>query len=388
MSDVLYGLQAAHTTNDARGEPLLVVHRDVSPQNVLVGVDGVARVLDFGVAKALGRMQTTRDGQVKGKLGYMAPEQLDGRVTLKTDIYAASVVLWEMLAGRRLYLSDEPGEIIKKIVQGQLSPPSEVRRDIPPALDAVVMRGLALDPERRFESAGEMADTLRRVVAEASPSDVGTWVQSLARKELASRTERIAQIESGRPWTRSFPESGSMRALTSGKSEASRGREPGQATGSMSFGAPQAEDVPTAVDGPTSRVAPERARSAWGMVLVAAVAAIALVGALAAVHRARRDAAPSVAPPLEATAAEGPRASAAPFPAEPPAATDVTASLPVPPPVAPSATVSAGTTASVPPRPRYQSPKPPKANKPDCNPAYREVVIGSKVRRVPKVECL
>ena len=94
----LHGLHAAHEAKNERGEPLGIVHRDVSPQNVLVGVDGVARVLDFGVAKARGRMQTTREGQLKGKLAYMAPEQLRGQpATQQSDVYAAAVVLWEAL---------------------------------------------------------------------------------------------------------------------------------------------------------------------------------------------------------------------------------------------------------------------------------------------------
>src|SRR5580693_1163797 len=107
MSGVLQGLHAAHEARSERGEPLGIVHRDVSPQNILVGTDGLARVLDFGVAKAAGRLQTTRDGQLKGKLSYMAPEQLRSEaVTRNADTYAASVVLWEVLTGERLFASD------------------------------------------------------------------------------------------------------------------------------------------------------------------------------------------------------------------------------------------------------------------------------------------
>ncbi|MCL2447368.1 MAG: serine/threonine protein kinase, partial [Polyangiaceae bacterium] len=107
MNDVLQGLHAAHEARDERGVPLHIVHRDVTPQNILVGADGVARLLDFGVAKAAGRAQTTQDGQIKGKLAYMAPEQLmSAGVTRETDLYAASVVLWEMLAGERLFTGE------------------------------------------------------------------------------------------------------------------------------------------------------------------------------------------------------------------------------------------------------------------------------------------
>src|ERR1019366_7046955 len=102
VGGMLQGLHAAHEARNDRGEPLELVHRDVSPQNVLVGIDGIARLLYFGVAKAAGRLQTTREGQLKGKLAYMAPEQVHGAaLTRRADIYGASVVLWEVLTGRR-----------------------------------------------------------------------------------------------------------------------------------------------------------------------------------------------------------------------------------------------------------------------------------------------
>src|SRR5689334_7609894 len=107
LAGALHGLHAAHEAKDEQGQPLEIVHRDVSPQNILIGTDGVPRVLDFGVAKAAGRLQTTREGQIKGKISYMAPEQLHGgRVTRQTDIYAAAVLLWETLTGQRLYEGD------------------------------------------------------------------------------------------------------------------------------------------------------------------------------------------------------------------------------------------------------------------------------------------
>src|SRR5258708_3975182 len=98
LAGALHGLQAAHDAKDEHGAPLGIVHRDVSPHNVLVGVDGVSRVLDFGVAKAAGRLQSTRQGQLKGKVAYMAPEQVRGAaVDRQTDVYSAAVVLWETL---------------------------------------------------------------------------------------------------------------------------------------------------------------------------------------------------------------------------------------------------------------------------------------------------
>ena len=127
LAGVLHGLHAAHEAKSERGEPLNIVHRDVSPQNILVGVDGIARVLDFGVAKAVGRIATTREGQIKGKLAYMAPEQLSGDNSRQSDIYAAAVVLWEVLTGERLFQADNPGELLNLVLHRKVPAPSEHR---------------------------------------------------------------------------------------------------------------------------------------------------------------------------------------------------------------------------------------------------------------------
>src|SRR5690606_20581681 len=108
---VLEGLHAAHEARDDTGEPLAIVHRDVSPHNVLVGVDGVARVFDFGVAKAAINTQETREGVVKGKVTYMAPEQVWGAADRRADLYAAGVILWELIAGRRRHAGERNDEL-------------------------------------------------------------------------------------------------------------------------------------------------------------------------------------------------------------------------------------------------------------------------------------
>ena len=163
MVGALHGLHAAHEATDERGVGLEVVHRDVSPQNVMVGVDGVSRVLDFGVAKALGRLQTTHQGQVKGKVAYMAPEQLRAqRVDRRTDVYAASVVLWEVLTGRRLFVSHSPGETMARVLEQTVDPPSKHAKGIAVALDEIVLRGLRRDPSQRFATAEEMAEMIKR----------------------------------------------------------------------------------------------------------------------------------------------------------------------------------------------------------------------------------
>ncbi len=200
MSGVLHGLHAAHEAKSEQGQSLNIVHRDVSPQNVLVGVDGVARVFDFGVAKAIGRVQTTREGQIKGKIAYMPPEQLEGAgVTRQVDVYAAAVVTWETLTGQRLFSGDHEGALVTSILTNSVKPPSKVAPHVPPAFDRVVMRGLERDPARRYATAREMALDLERCVGIASPSQVGEWVESLARDELAKRAAHMARIEGVTP---------------------------------------------------------------------------------------------------------------------------------------------------------------------------------------------
>ena len=197
MSSVLHGLHAAHQAKDEHGRELGIVHRDVSPQNILVGSDGTSRVLDFGVAKAAGRMQTTRDGQVKGKIAYMPPEQLSGgSISRQSDIYAASVVLWEALCGRRLFDGETEAIVLVRAIEGKIEAPSTTNPELSSAIDGVVMRGLAREPSSRFATAREMALAIEQIIGLASPYEVGEWVEQVASSELARRAQSIADIES------------------------------------------------------------------------------------------------------------------------------------------------------------------------------------------------
>ncbi len=193
---ILHGLHAAHEATTEAGAPLGLVHRDVSPQNVMVGQDGIARVVDFGVAKAAGRLQTTRDGKVKGKSGYVAPEQLRGRgVDRRADVYAAAVVLWETLTGHRLFVADSSAEVMRQVLTAEVAPPSAYRDGISPALDALVLRGLCRDPEARFATSLELALALEGVIAQPSPRDIGQWLESAAGEVLDARAALVAAIE-------------------------------------------------------------------------------------------------------------------------------------------------------------------------------------------------
>ncbi len=196
MVGVLHGLHAAHEARDEQGDPLRIVHRDVSPHNILVGTDGAAHVIDFGVAKARGRMQVTQQGQIKGKLSYMPAEQLLGHgLDHRADIFAASIVLWEALTGQRLFQGTDDGEIYAKVLLGHVDPPSLHAPGLAAAVDAIVLRGLARDREQRYPTARDMALAIESAMPLAPPSQVGTWVEGLVGEALAERTEQIADIE-------------------------------------------------------------------------------------------------------------------------------------------------------------------------------------------------
>jgi len=197
MAGALHGLHAAHEARTEDGTPLGIVHRDFTPQNVLVGTDGVARVADFGIAKAAVRLQHTREGQLKGKLAYMAPEQLGANAApdRRTDIFSAGVVLWEMLARQRLFEGENDGQIVMKILTGAVDPPSDHVRGLDPAWDAIVERALALSPDRRYPTARAMAEAIEATFSPAPPSEVGAWVSTSAAAALGVRAGWVAEIE-------------------------------------------------------------------------------------------------------------------------------------------------------------------------------------------------
>jgi serine/threonine-protein kinase len=196
VRDMLMGLHAAHDAKDERGTALGIVHRDVSPQNTIVGVDGTTRLLDFGIAKARGRSQVTREGQVKGKLAYMAPEQFLGReMTRSVDIFSAAVVLWEALVGKRLFYGANEGHVVHRILEGRIEPPSAVLATLDPRFDAIVLRGLAREPEGRYATARDFAQALTSAGELADPTEIGEWVSRVAHESLAWRSERVAEVE-------------------------------------------------------------------------------------------------------------------------------------------------------------------------------------------------
>jgi eukaryotic-like serine/threonine-protein kinase len=201
-TEFLEGLYAAHEARAEDGTTLGIVHRDVSPQNVVVGADGVSRVLDFGIAKAAGSVSVTQEGQIKGKLAYMAPEQLQGRSSPQSDIYSAGVVLWEMLTGRMLFRGANDGQTLNNILRGDVEPPSKF--GTPPELDAVVARALSRDPGARFETARQMSSQLSALVRPAEVSMVGDWVLRLAGEALEEQRDLVSKVETIRSGSNSL----------------------------------------------------------------------------------------------------------------------------------------------------------------------------------------
>lgn len=310
----LHGLHAAHEARNEKGEPLHLVHRDISPQNLLVGQDGIVRVLDFGIAKALGRSAQTRDGVIKGKPAYMAPEQLQAADVNRTvDVYAVAVVLWEMLTGQRLFKGDNDFVVIDQVLTAPILPPSEFTPAVPPALDAIVLRGLARDPAQRFESARAMAIALEESLPLATSSQISTWVERVAGQALTDRTQRVLSIES----LQTSPATETLVELPAAS--------------------PEPVSALRAVVTPVEAVVtPERRRGRWA---VLAVAAVVLVVALVLGLRSAPSPESSSALAFSgaSSAALPPSASVAPpAPVEVPAsAAAATTSAPVEPPRAP-----------------------------------------------------
>jgi serine/threonine-protein kinase len=195
ICDVLHGLHAAHEAKDRRGNPLEIVHRDVSPQNVIVGEDGVARVLDFGIAKAADSVHFTRAGTIRGKAAYMAPEQISGSgETRHTDLFAVGVMLWELLTTERLFAGSARADIARRL-SAEIPLPSARNAAVPPALDAVVMTALASDPEQRFADAQQMASALETACPAGGRAQVVEWVRTHAAPRLEERAALTARLE-------------------------------------------------------------------------------------------------------------------------------------------------------------------------------------------------
>jgi serine/threonine-protein kinase len=199
VADTLSGLHAAHEVVDMRGVRLELVHRDVSPQNILVAVDGSTRLIDFGVAKARHRITQTRSGSLKGKYAYMAPEQLKGlSVERRADIFSTGAVLLEVLTGKAIFRGETEFDTMRMIVEEPIPNPSTMVPGVPPELDAVVQRSLDRDPNRRFQSAAEMLEHLEAAMRPASSREVAAFADEHCGKRLRWRRDALRAVIDGR----------------------------------------------------------------------------------------------------------------------------------------------------------------------------------------------
>ena len=195
LLDACAGLHAAHELTDDDGKPLGIVHRDVSPHNILVGVDGVCRITDFGIAKSSGHTGSagrTSTGALKGKVSYMAPEYIEhGQIDARSDVFSLGIVAWEALTRQRLFRGATEIESLKLVLTGDVPNPSEIAPWLGRALDKVILKALARDPALRFASASELGEALEQAARRddliATASQVGKHVRAAAGEALSSR---------------------------------------------------------------------------------------------------------------------------------------------------------------------------------------------------------
>ena len=391
LLDTLAGLHAAHEMRDDHGEPLQIVHRDVSPQNILVGVDGVARVVDFGVARAASRLSTTRSGQLKGKLAYMAPEQArGGTIDRRADLFACGIVLWEALATKRLFKGDGEAETLNRVLYDPIVAPSTVRPDVPKGLEEICMKALSRDVDQRYATAQDFGDALEKAAraldSVGSVRDVAECLQDVIGVDLSQQRDAVrAWLARSEPSENTGPRTGPRskpvldstvtRVEGASKSEpSSSGRARG--AGERASTPPEKVSsvssavilVPSSVGpSPAGAAPPSRARTG-GRIVLTVLAAIVLmgVGAWGAKSLGGRGAAaggiPTSAPSAAAAVPPSQASSvAAPASGEPDAVPSATASARSA-PSAPSSAQAARPGARPPGRPagsvRPQAPRP------------------------------
>jgi serine/threonine-protein kinase len=203
VAEACAGLHAAHEHADADGVPRGVVHRDVSPHNLFVSYDGTVRVIDFGIAKAENRETKTETGTIKGKFGYMAPEQVGGEsVDRRTDLFALGVILWELLTGKRLFQRSNHLETVKATCFEPIARPQELDPSIPSPLERIVMRALERDRDERYQSAAEMrrelVSAIRSIAADVVPGDdLAQLMRATFQDRIEDKREMLRAIAAG-----------------------------------------------------------------------------------------------------------------------------------------------------------------------------------------------
>ena len=193
---VCEGLDYAHNKRDAQGRELHLVHRDVSPQNVLISYEGEVKLIDFGIAKAAGKASKTQAGILKGKFGYMSPEQVRGLpIDRRSDIFSVGIVLYELLTGERLFVGESDFSTLEKVRNVEILPPSTYNRKIPDELERIVLKALAKDLEDRYQNAIDLHDDLQAFVYTAgefySRKDLAAWMKKIFAVEIEEDNAKL-----------------------------------------------------------------------------------------------------------------------------------------------------------------------------------------------------
>jgi hypothetical protein len=262
VRDACLGIHAAHEAVDDDGRPLGTIHRDLTPHNVMVNLEGQAKVVDFGVARSsIQSHDTTAAGQLRGKLAYMPPEQISGQpIDRRVDVFALGCMLYEAVVGARAFQGPTEPAVMQAIMRGEYTPPSRARAGVPAALDGIIAKALATDPDKRFRSADALADALDAFShshGEASPRDVGDAVSVRGGGSIVLRRARIAEaigrldgrIAPGDPRIPVPAASAPYVPSRSGVVDATRGEDPEDRT---QAGLPLVDDPLMAATGPTT----------------------------------------------------------------------------------------------------------------------------------------
>ncbi len=197
VSKICEGLDYAHNKKDANGEPMNIIHRDISPQNILLSYDGECKLIDFGIAKATNKSSATQVGILKGKFSYMSPEQVSGKTNIdrRSDIFALGIVLFELLTLKRLFLGQSDFETLEKIRKVEVSPPTLYNSDIPEALEDIVLKALEKDVNQRYQTAGELQEALQRFMFSQgiyySAKDLSEFMHSMFSQEILLEQKKM-----------------------------------------------------------------------------------------------------------------------------------------------------------------------------------------------------
>jgi len=291
LIDAARGLHFAHEFTNEAGQPLNVVHRDVSPSNLYLTYQGQVKVLDFGIAKAESRLVNTRTGVVKGKYMYMAPEQARGKeVDRRADVFALGVSLYEALTHVRPFSRENDLAVLNALLQGELKPPRELRPDLPEELEAIILKAMAFKPEDRYPTAEDFANALEDFLGEhvsaAGPMQLGVFLKGHFGDERFKERSRIPTLATLAATYGAGPEGGQTPApgadaqgtnlygVLAREGDATSAQRPGMSVRPSSSGV-----LPALAPGAASRVAPATAAPRWRMLAVGLAGGMVLMAA-------------------------------------------------------------------------------------------------------------